>query len=131
MSHRVLVVDDSAVIRTAMRRAIAMCGVDVSHVFEAKDGIEALEVLEREWIDLVIADINMPRMDGVELVARMTDTEHVMGTPVIVVSSDTNAARAEQLRQLGVKVFVKKPFRPEGIRAAILEAIASIGADHE
>jgi two-component system chemotaxis response regulator CheY len=88
-------------------------------VHEAGDGQEALDVLGHTWIDVVFADINMPRMNGIELVRRMRETPALAATPVVIVSSDRSRAHIEQLEQSGVSAYVKKPFRPEQFRDVV------------
>jgi two-component system, chemotaxis family, chemotaxis protein CheY len=119
MSYAILVADDSAIIRTMVRRALVMAGLDVGQVHEAGDGQEALEVLGRTWIDVVFADINMPRMNGIELVRRMRETPALAATPIVIVSSDRSKARIEELERNGVSAYVKKPFRPEQFREVV------------
>lgn len=116
MSHRILVVDDSPIIRTMVRKAIDMSGVGVSAVLEAGDGREALDVMAREQVDIVFADLNMPHMSGQEMVDRMDAEGLLASIPVVVVSSDRNEQRLAALRERGVRAFVRKPFRPEVFR---------------
>ncbi len=72
MGLDMLVVDDSPVTRKMVRRALGLCGLEVAQVYEAGDGAEALEALSQHRVDLVLADINMPVMNGIELVERMS-----------------------------------------------------------
>jgi two-component system, chemotaxis family, chemotaxis protein CheY len=119
MSYAILVADDSAIVRTMVRKAIGMAGLDVGEVHEAADGQEALELLGRTWIDIVFADINMPRMNGLELVRRMRATPALQATPIVIVSSDRTRAHIDELERNGVRAYVKKPFRPEQFRDVV------------
>jgi two-component system chemotaxis response regulator CheY len=119
MSYAILVADDSAIVRAMVKKALAMAGLDVGQVHEAGDGQEALEVLGRNWIDVVFADINMPRMNGIELVRRMRETPALAATPIVIVSSDRTKARIDELERSGVRAYVKKPFRPEQFREVV------------
>ena len=119
MSYAILVADDSAIVRTMVKKALSMAGLDLGEVHEAGDGQEALEVLGRTWIDVVFADINMPRMNGIELVRRMRETPALAATPIVIVSSDRTKARIDELEANGVKAYVKKPFRPEQFREVV------------
>jgi two-component system chemotaxis response regulator CheY len=127
VSYRILVVDDSSVVRAMVRKAIAMAGVEVERVFEAGDGCEALELLRREPVHAVFADVHMPRMTGVELVERLSDDPALRGVPVVMVSSDRDDGRAEALRARGVRAWVTKPFRPEAFRAVVREVLEGGG----
>ena len=119
MSYRVLIVDDSSVVRTMVKKAIQMAGLDVEEVHEAANGLEALERLRTNWVDIVFTDLHMPVMNGMELVQSMARDGVLATTPVVVVSSDPSETRAEDLRRLGVRAYLKKPFRPEGFREVI------------
>lgn len=122
MSSSFLVVDDSPVGRKILRRALTMVGVELGAVLEAEDGVAALELLRSQPIDVVLTDIHMPRMDGMELVRQMRSDGRLANTAVIVVSSDRNDVRQQELRALGACAYVVKPLRPESLRDAVLAA---------
>lgn len=126
MSSSFLVVDDSPVGRKILRRALAMVGVDGGSVREAEDGLAALELLRVSPVDVVVTDIHMPRMDGIELVRQMRAEGRLAKTAVIVVSSDRNDGRQQELKALGACAYVVKPLRPEDLRDAV--ALATGGA---
>ena len=86
MPINILVVDDSASMRKVLRKSIQMCNIGVVTFFEAENGQEALNVLKNEWIDLVFTDINMPVMDGFELVNKLHENDLTKNTPIIVVT---------------------------------------------
>jgi two-component system, chemotaxis family, chemotaxis protein CheY len=119
MSYSVLVADDSAIVRAMVKKALVMAGLDLGAVHEAADGREALAVLGKSWVDVVFADINMPVMNGLELVREMRETPAFAATPVVIVSSDRSRARMEELERCGVRAYVKKPFRPEQFRSVV------------
>lgn len=127
MSYRFLIVDDSAVTRSMIRKIIGMTGLPVGAVFEAGHGAEALEVMGREWVDIVLADLNMPQMTGVELVERMSHDPVLATIPVVVVSSERREATVKRLQELGAREYIRKPFRPEDVRAAIESVLAAGG----
>lgn len=119
MAYNVLVVDDSAVTRKVVKRAISMSGLDLGAIHEAPDGQEALALLDSEWIDIVFTDLNMPKMGGVELVGHIMDSEAHRKTPVVVITSSRNEERLESLMARGIKAWIKKPFRPEAVREVV------------
>ncbi|MDD5308939.1 MAG: response regulator [Deltaproteobacteria bacterium] len=123
MSYSILIVDDSATIRSVIKRSIGMTGIDVGAVHEAANGLEALEVLGREWVDIVFADLNMPEMNGVELVERMFEDSMLVSTPVVIVSSDHNQRTIDGLKERGIRAYIKKPFRPENFRDVVGEVL--------
>jgi two-component system chemotaxis response regulator CheY len=123
VSYRILLVDDSPVVRHMIRKAIEMSGLDVGEIVEAANGNEALLAMEKSWIDVVVADINMPVMTGAEMVKEMVAREFMATIPVIIVSSEKSARRLAELKQLGVKAYLNKPFRPEQIKQVIGEVL--------
>ena len=129
MSYTVLVADDSSIARAVLRKIIGLTGVDVGHVHEAADGAEALAFLQRNKVDLVLADVNMPQLSGPDLVRRMRADPALAATPVVMVSSERSQARMEELRRNGVRAYVKKPYRPEQLRE-VLEQVLAPGAAH-
>lgn len=123
MSYCILLVDDSPVVRHMIRKVIEISGLDIGQIVEASNGSEALEAIEKNWIDVVVADINMPVMTGAEMVKQMIERDFMATTPVIIVSSEKSAKRMEELKQLGVKAYLNKPFRPEQIKQVIGEVL--------
>lgn len=113
MSVRVLVVDDSPVMRKMLKRTIEMSKLAASEVLEAENGVKALELLESQWVDLVLTDLHMPEMTGDELLRRMSYHELLKDVPVIVVTSDQADEARHRVGALGCDAFLKKPFRPE------------------
>ncbi|MGC4121014.1 MAG: response regulator [Myxococcales bacterium] len=120
MSFNVLLVDDSKVVRTAVRKAIHMAGLPIGSVFEAGNGKEALELLRGQWIDLVFSDLSMPEMGGRDLVALMAHDGLLKSVPVVVVSSEQSQSLAQELQSLGVRGYIRKPFRPEDFRKVVV-----------
>lgn len=119
MAFNVLVVDDSDVIRAMIARTLNIAQVPVGELHHASNGKEALEVLDEQWIDLVLADINMPVMNGEEMITRMRSRDETADVPVIVVSTEGATDRINQLMSAGVTAWVRKPFTPEEIRDVI------------
>ncbi len=123
MSYTILVADDSAIVRAMVKKAIAMAGLPIGEVHEAANGEEALSVLHKNWIDVVFADINMPVMNGPELIRRMKADAALASTPVVIVSSERSPARVEEMQRCGARAYVKKPFRPEQFREVVEELL--------
>ncbi len=119
MAFDVMIVDDSPAMRRFVRRVVEVSGFAVGRYLEAGDGEEALAQLEHEWVDVVMTDINMPRMDGEALVAALRTHDHLANVPVIVISTDATDARRQRLEHLGAQGYVTKPFAPETLRAEI------------
>jgi len=115
----VLIVDDSATTRAIIKRVIGMSELPVSDILEAADGKAGLEMMESWDIDLVIADLNMPVMDGAEMIARMRKNQKFREIPVLVVSAQPDLERMEQLKRDGVAGYLPKPFTAEDARQLI------------
>lgn len=102
--------------RALIKRSIQLAKIPVDELLEASCGTEALATVRREHVDLVLADLNMPEMDGAALTRAILGDPATKNIPVVVVSADPNAARAKELGALGVRGYVRKPFTPEVIR---------------
>ena len=116
MAFRVLIVDDSTVMRAFIRRTIMLSGMEGAEFLEACDGREALDLLRAEWVDVVLTDINMPSMDGEQLVRSLEADGMLKSVPVVIVSTDGTQNRMQQMLSLGARGYVKKPFLPETLR---------------
>ena len=115
MGFKILLVDDSKTTRKVIAKTLRMANVPIDELYEANNGKEALEVLGEMWIDLVLADINMPVMNGIEMIEKMSEEGMLKNIPVIMVSTVGSETRIEQLKTKGVKAYIRKPFLPEVI----------------
>jgi two-component system chemotaxis response regulator CheY len=125
MAYNILIVDDSAIIRAAVKKTLAIAGIEIGELYEAENGKIALEKLEAGWVDLVLADINMPVMNGVELVDNMVASGLIETTPVIIISTERSETRIKELKAKGVSAYLNKPFTPENVRAVIDDVLGS------
>lgn len=128
MSYRFLVVDDSATTRALVRRAITLCGFSDATFVEAENGKVALDKLSQESVDMVLADLHMPEMSGVELTRQLLADPQKREIPVVIISAEPDAKRLEQLKQQGVRACLRKPFTPEMVRQVIHEILGAIHA---
>jgi len=122
MAINVLVVDDSSVMRSMIIKTMNMSGLELGEVTQAANGMEALGLLKEKWVDLVVADINMPVMNGEEMINRMMEDPDFKAIPILVVSTEASQARIESLMNKGAR-FIKKPFSPELIRNTIVKML--------
>ncbi len=125
MALNILVVDDSSLTRKAIKRIIEMLGLDLGQIFEAESGKEALKILDETKVDLVLADLNMPKMGGIEMISRMRDNEATNDIPVVVVSTESSATRIEGLLANGAKAYLHKPFTPEEVKEVIIQTVGA------
>jgi two-component system chemotaxis response regulator CheY len=128
MALNILVVDDSTTVRAVIARSLELAGVPVGSLHQAANGREALAILGREWVDLVFADINMPVMNGVEMIEKMRADGLLQTIPVVIVSTEGSVSRIEQLRSAGVRAYIRKPFTPELLRQVVED---TVGASHD
>jgi two-component system chemotaxis response regulator CheY len=118
-----LLVDDSSTFRGMIKKTLRLSGVPVGRVFEAANGKEALAIVEREWVDLILADVHMPVMAGSELVARLSSDPVLKSIPVILLTSEGNTPRVEAMKSQGVCAYLRKPCSPEALREAVVGVI--------
>lgn len=118
----ILIVDDSATTRAVIKRAIRMSGTSDGELLEAADGEAALRLLGTRTIALVMTDLNMPVMDGYELIRRIRATGPIAGMPIVVISAQPDPSRVEELRRPGVCGYLPKPFTPEDVRDVLAAA---------
>jgi len=116
----ILAVDDSRAVRTLLRREVKDLGVEV---VEAEDGLQALERLRTSRIDLVLLDVTMPRMDGVEALRAMRETGNK--TPVIMLTSESSTSVVDRVLGLGVSDYVLKPFKPDTLKEKVQQVLRS------
>ena len=129
MAYSILIVDDSAVTRAAIERAVRLSGAaEDGEIVGAPNGKAALALLVSRHFDLVLADLHMPEMGGVEMTQRMNVVEKLRKIPVVIVSAEPSLAKLEALKTGGVKNYIRKPFTPEAIRNVIQETLGVANA---
>lgn len=124
MSLNVLIVDDSAVMRSMVIRTLELAGLATGEIHQAANGEEGLKALEDNWVDLVLVDINMPVMNGEEMIDRMRANPVWKDLPVIVISTEGSQTRIEAIRKKGAE-FIHKPFSPEAVREVVNDMIGT------
>lgn len=115
MSCNVLIVDDSPILRKAIKKVVRLAGIEDDRIHEAGNGQEALDILETVWIDLVLLDLNMPVMDGEQFAKELRKRPDLQGVAVVIVSTEANKERLDRLKALGVIESLHKPFEPEDL----------------
>ena len=126
MALNILIVDDSCLVRKAIKRIIEMADLDDGKIYEATNGLEALDVLNKEKIDLVLSDLNMPEMGGVEMFHRMKTKDKTKSIPVVLVTTESSITRVKELLEDGVKDYLHKPFTPEEFREIIFHTLEKV-----
>lgn len=119
MGKRVLVIDDSSTMRKIVSRALRQAGLDFDEILEASDGQEALNLLEKENVDLILSDINMPNMDGIEFLRQKREIDGIKNIPVVMITTEGGADIIGEAKELGAAGNIKKPFTPDKINEVI------------
>ena len=120
MPPNVLIVDDSAAIRKILQRVLRQAEVPLGSLYEAGDGVQALGAMKNNSIDLVLSDINMPNMDGLQLLAQIRANPQWHGVRVLMITTEGNQARVMEAVGLGAAGYVRKPFTADQIKEKVL-----------
>ena len=112
----VLIVDDSAAIRKILQRVLTQTNLPLGKVLEAADGHEALEAMKQQKVGLIFSDINMPKMDGLQLLSELQANAQWKDVPVLMISTEGSQAKVMEAVQLGARGFVRKPFTADQIK---------------
>jgi two-component system chemotaxis response regulator CheY len=117
---RALVVDDSSVMRKIVARALQQGGIAIGQIIEAGNGSEALDILRQQKVDLVLSDINMPVMDGLEFVRQLRSLDNAQGVPVVMITTEGSEAHVLEAISYGARGYIRKPFTPDQMRQHVL-----------
>jgi len=123
-SVRTLIVDDSSVMRKIVERVLRQAGIPLGQVMEAANGSQALDIIRQQTVDLVLADVNMPVMDGLELVRQLHNLEQARAVPVLMISNEGSESRVREAIACGARGYVRKPFTPEQMKRQVLPLLA-------
>lgn len=115
----VLIVDDSSVMRKIVERAVRKTGLVLEKVMEAENGAVALQILQTQTPDLVLSDINMPTMDGLELLRHLQEAGAAQTVPILMITTDGSESKVMEAISLGARGYIRKPFTPSDIRDQI------------
>jgi two-component system chemotaxis response regulator CheY len=116
----VLIVDDSSVMRKIVERALRQAGLDLTKVMEAGSGREGLDALGRERADLIVSDINMPSMDGLEFLRQIQSQGLAPGVPVVMITTESGEEHVREALAAGAQGYIRKPFTPDQVRERVL-----------
>ena len=122
---RALIIDDSSVMRKIVERSLRQAGLDLEQVTEAGNGAEALTVLSRNTVDLILCDINMPVMDGIEFVRHLQSLEQAQGVPVVMITTEGSESHVVQALSAGARGYIRKPFTAEQVREHVFPVLGT------
>lgn len=128
MNFTIIIVDDSATTRACIKRTLRLAELPLGDILEAANGQAALELIRAHPPDLVLADLHMPEMNGVEMTRQLLADPATREVPVVVVSAESNQAKLEALKQQGVRGYLRKPFTPEALRNLVADILGAVHA---
>ena len=117
----ILIVDDSATMRALLHRVVGLADLPIGTIYQAPNGLEALKILETHSVQAVFTDLNMPVMNGMQLLREMAKRDSWKDLLRIIISTDGSKLRREVARELNVNLYVEKPFRPEVVRDVLCQ----------
>jgi two-component system chemotaxis response regulator CheY len=123
---RALIVDDSSVMRKIVERSLRQAGLDPLIVYEAGSGTEGLEVLRAKQVDLILSDINMPSMDGLEFLRQIRDQNLAPGIPVVMITTESSEEHVKQAITAGAQGYIRKPFTAEQVKERVLPLVHAV-----
>ena len=123
---RALIVDDSSIMRKIVERSLRQAGMEFEQIKEASNGAEALAILDRSAMDLVVCDINMPIMDGVEFLRRLKEVPTAKNVPVVMITTEAGEAKAIQALSAGARGYIRKPFTAEQVKEQLIPLLPGI-----
>ncbi len=121
---KALIVDDSSVMRKIVERSLRQAGLDGLVVHEAGSGVEGLEVLKSNHVDLILTDINMPSMDGLEFVRQIKAQKLAAGVPVVMITTESSEEHVRQAILAGARGYIRKPFTAEQVKERVLPLLS-------
>jgi two-component system chemotaxis response regulator CheY len=125
MTGTILVVDDSAMMRKVVLRTLKMAGMEFDTILEAGDGNEALAILRANKVELIMCDINMPNMTGLELLVQIKQEKLAAGVPIVMVTTEASEPQVRQAILAGARGYIRKPFTVEHIKNSVRPLLAA------
>jgi two-component system chemotaxis response regulator CheY len=122
---RALIVDDSSVMRRIVERSLRQAGIDLDKVVEASNGAEALVALQNNTVDLILCDINMPVMDGLEFVRQVHTVESAKGVPIVMITTEGSESHVVQALTAGARGYIRKPFTADQVKERVVPVLGS------
>ena len=122
---RTLIVDDSSVMRKIVERALRQAGLELMVVHEAGSGTEGLDLLKAKQVDLILSDINMPSMDGLEFLRQLRAQNLAPGVPVVMITTESSEEHVKQAILAGAQGYIRKPFTAEQVKERVLPLLSA------
>jgi two-component system chemotaxis response regulator CheY len=123
---RVLIVDDSAVMRKIVERSLRQAGIELQEVLEAGNGVEGLAAIQQCAVDLILSDINMPAMDGLEFLQGLRTLDNAKGIPVVMITTEGSESRVVEALSAGARGYIRKPFTPDQVKERVTPLLEGV-----
>ena len=123
---RVLIVDDSSVMRKIVERSLRQAGLEPMVVLEAGNGVDGLEVLRKHEVQLILSDINMPSMDGLEFLRQIRAQNLAVGVPVVMITTESSEQHVKEAILCGARGYIRKPFTADQVKERVLPLVAVV-----
>ncbi|MGA2717377.1 MAG: response regulator [Candidatus Acidiferrales bacterium] len=123
---RVLIVDDSAVMRKIVERSLRQAGIEILEVLEAGNGVEGLAALQQTGVDLILSDINMPAMDGLEFLQTLRCLDNSKNTPVVMITTEGSESRVVEALSAGARGYIRKPFTSDQVKERVTPLLEGV-----
>jgi two-component system chemotaxis response regulator CheY len=123
MPIRALIIDDSSVMRKIVTRSLRQAGIDLAQVLEAGNGAEALALLQESKVDLILCDINMPVMDGLEFIKQLPGVANAKDVPVVMITTEGSESHVVQALSCGARGYIRKPFTEEQVKEHVIPVL--------
>jgi two-component system, chemotaxis family, chemotaxis protein CheY len=120
---RALIIDDSSVMRKIVERSLRQAGLDLDKVVEASNGAEALVALQDHAVDLILCDINMPVMDGLEFVRQVASVGNAKGVPIVMITTEGSESHVVAALSAGARGYIRKPFTPDQVKEHVMSLL--------
>jgi two-component system, chemotaxis family, chemotaxis protein CheY len=120
----VLIVDDSSVMRKIVARSLRQAGLELEKVVEAENGADALNLVHAQMLDLILSDINMPKMDGIEFLRQLRTIDSAKSIPILMITTEGGEQKVLEAISLGANGYIRKPFSPDQVRQQVTEVLA-------
>jgi two-component system chemotaxis response regulator CheY len=123
---RALIVDDSSVMRKIVERSLRQAGLESLIVLEAGSGVEGLELLKAKQVDLILSDINMPAMDGLEFLRQLRSQQLATGVPVVMITTESSEEHVKQAIEAGAMGYIRKPFTADQVKQKVVSLLPAL-----
>lgn len=123
---QILIVDDSSVMRKIVERSLRQAGLEPMRVVEAGSGTEGLDMLKNHPVQLILSDINMPSMDGLEFLRQIRAQNLAPGVPVVMITTESSEEHVKQAILSGAQGYIRKPFTAEQVKERVLPLLATV-----